>query len=70
MANKKTTEEVFYIVLTEEFPLESGDNVSAFKNLEKAYFETMQAWEHDDVKGYIAYEVRKIGNIKVTIEDK
>jgi hypothetical protein len=61
MANKKSNEEVHYIVLTEEYPFESGD-------LEKAYFETMQAWEHEDVEGYFVYEVRKIGKIKLTTE--
>jgi hypothetical protein len=68
MANKKSNEEVHYIVLTEEYPLESGDHVSVFKDLEKAYFETMQAWEHEDVEGYFVYEVRKIGKIKLTTE--
>lgn len=68
MANKKTNEEVFYIVMTEEFPLESGDTVSVEGSLEKAYFETATDWSHEEGNKYIAYEVRKLGSIKLTTE--
>lgn len=68
MANKKTNEEVFYIVMTKELPLESGDGVTVHDRLDKAYFNTMEAWIHDGISEYVAYEVKKIGEIKVTTE--
>lgn len=70
-ATPAKTQDVFYTVTPEEYPLKKHEDITLFETIEHAFFDAQECYDGDPTEAnFIVYEIKRKGVVKLNIDVK